>query len=231
MNDSQNRKRETIVRVRDFGAGRASDFAATSLANQIFTQFATALTKLDELAASQASGMGASREGTSTRDDAREELRRRMEAISRTARAIAIDSPGLEEKFRVPRGENDQILLAAARAFAVDAVPFAAQFVAHELPATFIDDLKASIANLETSISDQSGAIGGRVGSRAGIAAILEETMIALRKLDPIIRNKYADDPATLAEWTSASHIERAPQRKPESPPASTPPPKAGNDQ
>ncbi len=158
MNDSQNRKRETIVRVRDFGSGHASDFAATSLANQIFTQFATALTKLDELATSQASGIGASREGTSTREDAREELRRRMEAISRTARAIAIDTPGLEKLFRVPRGENDQIMLAAARAFAADAVPFAAQFVAHELPATFIDDLKASIANLEAAISDQSGA-------------------------------------------------------------------------
>jgi hypothetical protein len=227
MNDSENRKRETIVRVRDFGTGHSSDFAANSLANQIFTQFATALTELDGLAASQASG--ASREGTSTREDAREELRRRMEAISRTARAIAIDTPGLEEKFRVPRGENDQILLAAARAFAADAVPFAAQFVAHELPATFIDDLKASIANLEAAIGKQSGAIGDRVGARAGIAAILDETMIALRKLDPIIRNKYANDPATLAEWTSASHIERAPKRKAQSPP-STPPPKAAND-
>jgi hypothetical protein len=101
--------------------------------------------------------------------------------------------------------------------------------VAHELPATFIDDLKASIANLEAAISDQPGAIGDRVGARAGIAAILEETMIALRKLDPIIRNKYANDPATLAEWTSASHIERAPKRKAE-PPSSTPPPKAGYD-
>ncbi|HMG73516.1 MAG TPA: hypothetical protein VK582_08445 [Pyrinomonadaceae bacterium] len=230
MNDSQNRKRETIVRVRDFGTHHVSDFAATSLANQIFTQFATALTKLDELAASQASGTGASREGTSTREDAREDLRRRMEAISRTARAIAIDTPGLEKLFRVPRGENDQIMLAAARAFAADAVPFAAQFVAHELPETFIDDLKASIANLEAAISHQSGAIGERAGSRAGIAAILEETMITLRKLDPIVRNKYADDPATLAEWTSASHIERAPKRKAESP-SSTPPPKPEKDQ
>jgi hypothetical protein len=53
--------------------------------------------------------------------------------------------------------------------------------------------------------------------------------MIALRKLDPIIRNKYANDPATLAAWTSASHIERAPKRKKESPP-STPSPKEDKD-
>jgi len=35
-----------------------------------------------------------------------------------------------------------------------------------------------------------------------------------LHKLDPIMRNKYADDPATLAEWPSASPVERAPKEK-----------------
>lgn len=56
-----------------------------------------------------------------------------MKAWSATAHAIAIDNPGLEHKFRVPRGENDEILIAAARAFATDAVPLTAQFIAHEM--------------------------------------------------------------------------------------------------
>ena len=38
----------------------------------------------------------------------------------------------------------------------------------------------------------------------------VEETV---RKLDAIVRNKYANNPAPLAEWTSASHTERAPRR------------------
>jgi hypothetical protein len=93
------------------------------------------------------------------------------------------------------------------------------------LPATFIDDLKASIANLDAAIGDQSGAIGDRVNARAGIDATIDEAMIVLRKLDPIIRNKYANDPATLAEWTSVSHVERAPKRKAATPPPTPPPP------
>jgi hypothetical protein len=36
--------------------------------------------------------------------------------------------------------------------------------------------------------------------------------MNAVRELDAIVRNTFRDDPATLAEWTSARHIERAPR-------------------
>jgi hypothetical protein len=35
-----------------------------------------------------------------------------------------------------------------------------------------------------------------------------------VRKLDAIVRNKYANNPAVLAEWTSASHTERDPRHK-----------------
>ena len=132
--------------------------------------------------------------------------------------------PALDEKFRVPRGENDEILIAAARAFATDAVPLSAQFVAHEMPATFIDDMNASIVKLNTTMTKQSSAVGDRVGARAGINESLDEGTSILRKLDPIMRNKYADDAATLAEWTSASHIERAPKHKPAPATPPTPP-------
>lgn len=38
--------------------------------------------------------------------------------INRTARVIAFETPGVENKFRLPRGTNDQSLLNATRAFA-----------------------------------------------------------------------------------------------------------------
>ena len=228
MNDSANRKRETFRRVDDFCDARVGDFAPTSLARQLFTGLKDGIASLDELAAAQTSGGGAAREGTATRGDAREELRSRMKAWSATAHALAIDNPGLEHKFRVPRGENDEMLIAAARAFATDAVPLSAQFIAHEMPATFIDDMNASILKLNTAMTSQSSAVGDRVGARAASEAKLDEGMDILRKLDPIMQNKYADDPATLAEWTSARHVERAPKRKatqsPQSPPANQKP-------
>jgi hypothetical protein len=214
MNDSSNRKLETCRRVRDFCNARATDFSAASLATQLFATLSTGIDTLEGLAAAQTSGGGAAREGTATRSDAREELRSRMKAWSATAHAIAIDNPGLEHKFRIPRGENDEILIAAARAFATDAVPLTAQFIAHEMPPTFIDDMNASILKLNNTMSKQSSAVGDRVGARAAIEAKLDECMTVVRKLDPIMRNKYADDPATLAEWTSAGHVERAPKKK-----------------
>ena len=222
MNDSSNRKLETCRRVEDFRNARAADFSAASWATQLFGTLSRGIETLEGLATPQASGGGAAHEDTATRGDAREELRSRMKAVARrdaaswsaTAHAIAIDNPGLDQKFRVPRGENDEILIAAARAFATDAVPLTAQFMAHEMPSTFIDDMNASILKLNTSMTNQSSAVGDRVGARAAIEAKLDECMDVLRKLDPIKRNKYADDPATLAEWTSGSHVERALKRK-----------------
>jgi len=82
-------------------------------------------------------------------------------------------------------------------------------------------------------------AIRGRVGALIEVAAgfhpdltgrenvFLQGAIMGMaraevkRKLDAIVRNKYANNAAVLAEWTSASHTERAARRaKPDQPPA-----------
>ena len=138
----------------------------------------------------QAVGDGAVRQGTDLREDARDDVRARLKRFSRTAHAIAITVPGLENKFRLPRGDNDEELIAAARAFARDAVEFRDHFVAQAMPPTCIDDLNASITKFEASMDDQSGAVGDRVGSRVAINQTLEELMITRRQLNPIMENK-----------------------------------------
>ena len=225
MNDTVNSRLQTFRRMQEFSSSHAADFAPASLGAQVITKLSTQLSELTSLTATQAAGGGAARQGTELRADARDDLRSRLKAFSRTAHAIAIEVPGLENKFRVPRGDNDEELIAAARAAARDGVEFKDHFIAHEMPATSIDDLNASITRFEDKMDDQSGAVGDRVGSRVAINAKLEELMITRRQLNPIMENKYADDPATLAEWTRASHIERAKKKKDEEPPPSTPEP------
>lgn len=127
---------------------------------------------------------------------------------------MADDTPGIGEKFRLPRLTNDQALLNAARAFATDAAPLSAQFIAHELPADFLADLNSDIAALEAAVSHQSSGVGGHASARASIANSIEKGIATRNKLDAIVKNKYTNDPATLAEWTSASHTERAPRHK-----------------
>jgi hypothetical protein len=82
------------------------------------------------------------------------------------------------------------------------------------MPATCIDDLNAGITKFENTLDAQSGAVGDRVSSRVAINETLEELMLTRRQLMPLMENKYADDPATLSEWTRACHIERAAKKK-----------------
>ncbi len=162
----------------------------------------------------QTSGKSSVQQATSSRTGAREALRESMQAISRTARVMALDMPGLENKFRMPRSGSDQALLHAARAFATDAEPLKDEFIRHELAASFIEDLKSDIANLERAMSVQNTGRGAHVAATASIEPTVERGMAALRRLDAIVRNKFRDDPATLAAWEHARHVER-PARQP----------------
>ena len=224
MNDSDRRSYEKFVRVRDFGQARLSAFAPTSLGHQYFTQMVTVVTDFDAQAAAEASARGDRRQGTHRREQARFALRDELEDIARTARALTDEGPGMAEKFRVPRNNNDKELLNAARAFKAAAEPIKAHFIAHEMPADFLDDLQNAIDALEIAISEQSTGVGGHVAAGAALDVTIARGNDLVRKLDAIVRNKYANDPATLAEWTSASHTERAPRRsKPATPPPPTP--------
>lgn len=229
MEDTQNRRHEMFVRVKGFGVGHANDFAPNGLGTQLFADLGGIVAQLDNHASAEASGVGTAREGTSTRAAARQALRDDLEAISRTARAMAEDTTGIDDKFRLPRGSNDSALVSAARAFASDAAPLAAQFISHEMPADFLTDLNADIANMAATIGHQASGVGDHVAAGAAIDEAIDVGTVIVRKLDAIVRNRYANNPATLAEWTCVSHTERSPRHKaPATPPtpcpSSTPP-------
>ena len=213
MNDNDRRRFETFVRVRDFGSEHTADFDANSLGRQLFTSLGVVVTEVEGHASSQTSARGASRQGTDTRAHARAALRDDLEAIRRTARALDGVVRGLSDKFRVPHNTNDQDLLNAGRAAHTDATPIKTQFIAHEMPADFLEDLQADIDALEASISGQSTGVGQHVAAGAALDDAIARGMDIVRKLDAIVRNKHANNAAVLAEWTSASHTERTPRR------------------
>jgi hypothetical protein len=234
MDDRENRRHQMFVRVRNFGTQHQADFALNSIGSQLFATLGGIVTQLDGHAAAQSSKGGSAKQGTTSRGVARQALRDDLEAINRTARAMAHDVPGITDKFRLPPPGNDQLLLNAARAIAADAVQFETQFIAHEMPADFLEDLNADIAALETAISEQSSGVGQRVAATTAIDTAIDDGVATVRKLDAVVKNKYADNPATLAEWASASHTERSPRHH-SSPPiptggsGSTPPTPGGS--
>ena len=102
---------------------------------------------------------------------------------------------------------------------------FAARFIAHELPADFVqhltDDRKATDNAQDAEESDDSE----RVESTAAVGRLIRDGMKEVNYLDAIMHNKYARNPEKLRAWQSASHIERAPQREKKVAPAKTPTP------
>lgn len=210
MNNVFTRRFEMFLRVRQFGAERAGSFSTGSLGGEQFAAVSEAVEALNAEATSQASGKSSVQQATASRTDARENLRESMQAITRTARAMALDTPGLENKFRMPRSGSDQALLNTARAFATDATPLKAEFIRHEMTASFLEDLKADIADLERAMGGQNTGRDVQVTATASIDQTVERGMDAVRRLDAIVRNKFRDDQATLAAWAHARHVERA---------------------
>jgi hypothetical protein len=213
MQDSERRNYEMLARVRDFQGPRAASFPAATRGGELFASLDAVLREIETNAEAKESHTSTAAQGTANRRTAREALRRSLEALNRTARAMAFDTPGLDKLFRLPRGSSDQSLLITSRAFLTNAEPLKTEFIRNEHPATFHEDLRALISNFEQSITSQNQSRGARVSATKGVKDAVSRGVALVRQLDAIVRNKFAADPASLAEWTSAAHVERAPRR------------------
>lgn len=213
MNDTLRRRYEMLSRVRDFGVQHAASFPEGSRGQELFGELGTIIGEIEQQAAAQQSNSRSVREGTTNRGEARMNLREEMEAISRTARAMALDASGLEDKFRIPRGTiTDVDLINTARAFATDAVPLQGEFIRYGLPADFLARLNNSIEAFQQTIDSQQRSRRSRASATAGLDDAIERGVNKVRQLDSVVRNKFDDNPSHLADWESASHTERTPR-------------------
>ncbi len=212
MEDTHHRRRDMALRLKDFTTN--NPFPANSCGADLATQLNTLIADLDNLATTESASGGSAREGTATRDTAREALREDLEAISRTARAIDHQVPGFAEKFRLPAGNNDGVLIDTALAFAENAAPESARFISFGMPDDFIEDLQSDIAALRAAMSIQSNSVADRKAAGELIEDKLDEIMRVRTQMDAYVRNAYRDNPRVLSEWTSAKHIQRAPKKK-----------------
>lgn len=220
MNDTQRFKSEMFVRCNEYGAAETVSFPPASLGGKLFADLSAIVAELNTHSAKQTSGKTSAGQGTTTRGEARDNLSEDLEAMTRTARAIAEELPGIADKFRFPRGKlNDQELLAAARAALADAPQYKNKFIEYGLPADFIEDLQADIADFETAINTQETGRRQHVTATAAIEDLIERGMSIVRRLDAIVRNVFRDNPAKLAAWESARHVERTPRRRKETAP------------
>jgi hypothetical protein len=145
---------------------------------------------------------------------ARDVLMARLEAISYTSRSLELTSPGLKEKFRMPLAFPAQDLLKAARSFLANATPLKAAFIREGLPADFLEQLSQAISDFESAIHLTHRTRGAKISAHTAQDEAIKEGMRIVRQVDVVMRNKFRGDPAVLAEWASASHVERHSRRR-----------------
>ena len=209
MHDEIKRKLEMLSRVRAFGAANSDRFPAGSRGNQLFAELEAIVDKLQQLAGNQASNRTTGRNATVSKIAARGALIDEMEAINLNARALGVRTPGLEDKFRMPRAANDQAILASARAFAADALPLKDQFIGLDMAADFLDRLQADIAALEAALSRRRSTKNSLVNSTAAMEAVLIAGLELVQELSAVVHNRVAEDDGLMAAWLRASRAER----------------------
>ena len=156
----------------------------------------------------QASSQTGSRNATSLKAAAGAAVIDDLDAINFAARALAVTTPGLEDKFRLPRKANEQEVLASARAFAIDATPLKDKFIAFEMPANSLEDLAADIADLEAALSRRRSTRTSQVRATALMEAALTEALEIFQQLKVVVHNKVKDDDGLMAAWLRASRSE-----------------------
>jgi len=209
MNLKTRRRYDMLARVHAFGARRARAFSADTLGGEMFAVVGKTVDELRDRAVEHMVRDRHARERTLAKRRARAKLLESLRAIQRTAKAMAIDAPGFDRKYRLPRSHGDRVLLSAAHACAQHARESAAAFVAHGMPATFLDGLAADIERAERLILDRAAAKNSRVAARASIDVTLHAGLVAVRRLEGIVPNVLRGHSAALAAWQRARRITR----------------------
>jgi len=214
MNDTQRRRHERGLRVRDFVETVKDSFTAGSKGAQSIAHVEQLVEQLTTLDASHATNRRAALAGTSGKSDTREELRAMLRRISKTARAIGMDDPALKDRFRLPdTNPNSQTLLGTARSILAEATPLKARFIEYGHTDDFLDTLGEKISAFESFATQQNTGVSARKADSAAIDSALDAVDEEIARLDAIIRNKFADDAARLAAWESARRVEHAPRK------------------
>ena len=84
-------------------------------------------------------------------------------------------------------------------------------FIAHGMPAAFLDDLKAAITTLESSMNDREQNYNRRLSATEGLDAQEKQGRLVLSVLDRLLQPALVDNDALKRGWEGARQIRRRP--------------------
>lgn len=191
-----------------------ADLPAGSLGAEAADGLRTALAVIERESGAQTNLDGTAQAGTAQRAVARRNLFDYLKTLANTANTIARRQPGFNRRFPSPTDKNDQELLSDARAVAPEAAANEAVFIRYGLKETLINSGAGLIAAFENSFEQTDEALASRGAAVGTKKAAAEDADDYFDDLNRYIRNHYSDQPAKLAAWKIAAHIERSPTKK-----------------
>jgi hypothetical protein len=218
--DLERRTTEMLLRVNSFGIENAAVIARFAKAVEAFARIQTAVTLLESLGVFRSSSAETKFSQSARRKMWRNELHNDMSPIARTAVQITRENPDFVNKFHLPRADkSDMNWLETARAWTQDLPPVEQLFLdlAH-LP-DFIADLISDTDAFEQAIRGQDTSNRDRIEANADIDDVVAGALKDVRTLKIMMPNIFHGQPGKLAEWASASHIEKAPKGAPRNSP------------
>jgi hypothetical protein len=228
MSDKHRRNQERGQRVLLLMRTFEAEFPAGSKGATLTSSLEGLLGDAAALEVTRADGKRKRKQGTEARDAARVSLRRMLKTTTDTAEPLTLDHPEMKGVFKPPpRNNNDAELITAARSAANAAANYAAFFTESGLPPAFFDRMRAQADEIEIAAATQAEAVSEGVAATAALEDIYRRMEDTIERLDPLVTNKYANDPAKLAAWRSAKRLEQAPRHQPEDDDDTPPPPPA----
>jgi hypothetical protein len=178
--------------------------------------YATALKQLEEqlaragqLGQEQARGTGEVRAATARKEELKRLIRRsQLVHLAAAARRAAKETPGLAQKFDLPRMPSRGLAFrAAARAMVDEARQQKELFVKHGLVEDILQTLGQSLDEFDQVV--ERGAEGRRIhiGAAANLDAVADEVVQIVRLLAGLNRYRFRTQPDLFAAWKAASNV------------------------
>ncbi len=207
--------RDMFNRVLDILPVEFADLPAGSVAATAAADLQTQYNTVVSESAEQSSFEGTGKEGTALRAVARENIRDYLSTLGRTAKIVSRETPGFNKSYPLVSAMDDTELLNTARAVASKAVDDKEVFTGRGLTNDFITSIDGFINDFDASKDTSNIADGSRGAAVGDKNTAYEKGLDDVDILNNFIRNFYRDQPAKLAAWKIASHIERSAKRKP----------------
>jgi hypothetical protein len=132
-----------------------------------------------------------------------------MEPIALIARKNLRTTPEFAALQTPKPTVNGEAFIASANAMADAATIHKDTFTEHGLPSTFLDDFKAGITNLDTSIRDREQNYNRRLSATKGLDQKEKQGRLVLSVLDALVEPTLAGNEALLRGWQGARLIRR----------------------